>query len=433
MSSHRCLVLVIPVTTYWESVLMVSGESAGPNSSALATAQSSALLFVLGSESVRVPLSRRTVILLRSILKRDRKLTIEDSVKLRAIATTSLEHCRTLNDALGIAEASYYLGWSMSMLGELDEALQILHESLGIRRAHGDDAGVVQCLERIGNIQMAKGQRQEALSTMDEAMAIASRSGDRLGLANVLHALGGIHHELSDFVKAADALSEAITITRNVGCEGELSTNLYDMGHLKMQWGEHREAEQLLQESISIARRIGGRLMLAAGLDYLGECFRRQSKLKEAAPLLEEACLLYHELSHQALSSNIACTLVGLRSSQGDWDSAVRWHDHIIALCRGQKNLSTMAVHLIWKGRTLVKARRYDEAALHFEAAIAANVENRNSWDRGLKLLCAIPRMAMHWERRSPLLCDVKKLQRRQPQLVTPSLKLSISIGHRES
>ncbi|KIO20941.1 hypothetical protein M407DRAFT_29440, partial [Tulasnella calospora MUT 4182] len=124
-----------------------------------------------------------------SVLRKQTVATdrISDYVKLRTIATTALEHCRALKDALGIAEASFYLGFSVDALGARDKALPILHESLEIRRTHGDEVGVVQCLERIGDIQRRKGEKRVVLSILDEAVAIASRSGDRLGLVLALH------------------------------------------------------------------------------------------------------------------------------------------------------------------------------------------------------------------------------------------------------
>ncbi|KIO27643.1 hypothetical protein M407DRAFT_23074 [Tulasnella calospora MUT 4182] len=299
-----------------------------------------------------------------------------------------------------------------------------------IRRAHGDDVGVVQCLERIGIVQRHMGRRREALSTLDEAVAIASRLGDRLGLANALHATGFIQIELSDFDKAADALSEGITITRNIGWEGGLSTSLRTMGRLKMRLGDHREVEELLQESISTARHIQDRYRLTQALDELGKCFRQQSKLNEAAPLLEEACLLWRELSEEGVSKGIASTLVELKSRQGDWDRVLFWRDHIIAVCRSQKDYWGVANQLERKGEILVKAQRYDEAALHFEAAIVTAKENGYTWRSNRKQLCTIPKVEMKWERRLRLLFDVKKLQRRLPQLVTASLKLPILDCH---
>ncbi|KIO27637.1 hypothetical protein M407DRAFT_23069 [Tulasnella calospora MUT 4182] len=184
-----------------------------------------------------------------SVLRKQAAATVRttDFVEARTIATTALEHCRTLNDTLGIAESSYYLGFSVLMLGETDEALPFLRESLEIRRTHGDDVGAVQCLERIGVVQRCKGQELEALSTLDEAVALASRSGDRLGLANALHAVGFTQTALSDFAKAAEALSEAITIARNIGWEGGLSVTLNSMGSLKMWLGDYDAAEELFK------------------------------------------------------------------------------------------------------------------------------------------------------------------------------------------
>lgn len=361
---------------------------------------------------------------------------ISDVFKSRAIASTALEHCRALNNVLGIAEVSYYLGFSLHLLGDGDKALPILRESLDIRRTHGDDVGAVQCLESIGEIQRCNWQNHEALSTLGEAVEIASQSGDRLGLALVLHVMGNTHFDSSDFVQAASALLEAIMVSRSIGWEGGLSTTLRSMGRLKMHLGDYREAEEHFQESISPARHIGDRWRLAQGLEGLGSCLESQSRLDEAAPFLEEACLLWHELAQPWSSKQIAGTLVRLKSSQGDWYGALTWRDHIITVCRSQKLQLEVAEHLKQKAEILLERRRYDEAAVHFEAAMVTLWENNylSSWQWGdiQTQLCAIPKTHMKWERRLPLLCDLQKLQRRQPQLITASLKLPIPIRRGE-
>ncbi|KAG8932297.1 hypothetical protein FRC01_014715 [Tulasnella sp. 417] len=358
---------------------------------------------------------------------------LSDYVRLRTIATTALDACRALNDPLGVAESSYYLGHSVYMLAkraDVDEVLPILRQSLEIRRAHGDDVGAVQCLERIGEIQRFTGKKNEALSTLDEAMAIASRSGDRLGLASALNMVGFTHFELSNFDNAADALSEATMISRNIGWEGGLANILRNMSRLKMQLGDYVQATELLKESVSISRHIRNQRKLARSLEELGECFKRQSKLAEAVPVLEQACRLWHELSEQKTSKSIASTLVRLKSTQGDWNGVLFWHDHIITVCRSQKDHLEEGKCLIEKGKILLKLQRHDEAALHFEAAIATCRERGYSWPKGLAKLCAIPKTTMKWERRLRLLCDVRKLQRRLPQLVTARLKLPLVDDH---
>ncbi|KAG9021237.1 hypothetical protein FS837_007428, partial [Tulasnella sp. UAMH 9824] len=353
---------------------------------------------------------------------------ISDMVRLGAIATTTLEQCRTLHDALGMAEASFYIGHSAYLRGDGDAALPNLRESLETYRTLGDDVGIVSCLERISCIQREKGELQEALSTLTEAVQIASRSGDRLGLANTLHMLGWTYMDLSDFAKAADALSEAIAITRSVGWDGELCNDLLAMGRLKMKLGDYREAEEHYQESIFITRRIRDLWGTADGLNCLGDCLEKQFKLEEAAAAWEESCLLWQQQSQQQYSTRVASFLVDLKSSQRDWDCACFWLDHTIAVCRSQKDHWALASRLAQKARILVKAQRFDEAALHFEASIMICIENGYYKNEELEQLCAVPKTAMKWERRLPLLCDVKKLQRRVPQLTTSVLKLPIPI-----
>ncbi|KAG8915787.1 hypothetical protein FRC00_013986 [Tulasnella sp. 408] len=357
---------------------------------------------------------------------------ISDYVKLRAIATTALEYCRSLNDALGIAEASFYLGYSAQTLGKSDEALALLLESLEIRRSHEDDVGVVQCLEGIADVLRVKGQRRESLPILDQAVELASRSGDQVGLANVLNRVGVTHCDMSDFNKAAEALSEAIQISRDVGWNGGLSTTSHSMGRLKMRLNEYPEAEEHFRESVSVARRMGDRWRLAEGLEGLGLCYQRQSKLSEAASVLRESCLLWHELAQPWFSKEVASALVDLKTTQRNWDGVLFWSDHIISVCRSQNDHRGLANNLERKGEILVKMRRFDEGALHFEAAIAYRRENGSSWGRERRKLSTIPKAVMKWELPSPILCDLEKLQRRLPQLATAQLKLPFSPGHGE-
>ncbi|KIO27680.1 hypothetical protein M407DRAFT_23109 [Tulasnella calospora MUT 4182] len=353
-----------------------------------------------------------------------------------SMATAALEHCRNLNDPLGIADASFTLGDSLYFRGEEDEALRVLHEGLEIYRAHGNDVGAAMCLERIGELQRWTGRRDEALSTVEEAVAVASRSGNRFGVARALKTMGALHIDRWDLDKATETLSKARRIAQSIGWHAGLSDIGWRMGLVKMRSGDYDEAEALYQDSVSIARQGRARWALACGLQHLGQCFQKQSKIDEAVSALGEACLLYQELSRPQNSMEVASTLAGLKRSQGDWDGALFWHDHIIAMYRSQKEHRKVADHLKRKAEILVKAQRYDEAALHFEASMATRSDNGDfgQWERRQlrRQLCAVPKTAMKWERRLPLLCDLKKLQRRQPQLRTATLKLPIPFNSGE-
>ncbi|KIO15861.1 hypothetical protein M407DRAFT_34497 [Tulasnella calospora MUT 4182] len=355
-----------------------------------------------------------------------------DFDKAIATATAALEHFRNLDDPLGIAGASYTLGDSLALRGQVDEALRVLQEALEINRTHGNDVGAALCLERIGALQRITDQLDEALFTVEEAVAVASQSGDRFAVARALRTMGLVHLDRSNSDRAAEAFLMVRPIAQNIGWYAGLSDIEQRMGCIKMQSGDYHEAEALFQNSVSIARQARARWELAWNLRRLGECFQQQSKVDEAASALREACLLFQELSLANESVQVASTLVELKRSQGDWDGTLFWYDHIITVYRSQGGHGTVAYYLAEKGDILVKAQRYDEAALHFEATIVTFAENGYSLDWELERLCAVPKTAMKWERRLPLLCNLKKLQRRQPQLTTATLKFPIPLNSGE-
>ncbi|KIO27645.1 hypothetical protein M407DRAFT_23076 [Tulasnella calospora MUT 4182] len=350
-----------------------------------------------------------------------------------ATATAAREHFRNLNDPIGIADASFWLGNSLLMRDHMDEALPVLREALELYRTHGNDVGTAKSLERIGELQRKEERGDEALSTLEEAVAVTYRSGDRLGRGTALRTMGVVHLQRRDFDRAAEAFLKARSIAQNIGWYAGLGDTGWRMGYIKIQLGDYREAEALFQDSVSIARQFKTRWILAWALYHLGECYQKQSKLYDAASALGEACLLFQELSRPKDSVRVASTLVELKSGQGDWDGALPWHDHIIAVYRSQKEHLEVANHLERKAKILVEAKRYDAAALHFEASILTLGENGYCWRRKLSCLCAVPKTAMRWERRLPVLCDLKKLQQRQPQLFTAGLKLPIPVGREES
>ncbi|KIO24108.1 hypothetical protein M407DRAFT_26466 [Tulasnella calospora MUT 4182] len=338
---------------------------------------------------------------LANVLRRQAAAAYRDSDFDQTVstATAALEHFRDLNDPLGIADASFWLGSSLLMQDHRDTALPILHEALEMYRTHGKDVGAALCLERIGALKRMEDQLDDALSTLEEAVAVASRSGDRLGMARALRTMGSVYLDKGDSSKAPEAFSNASPIARNIGWYGGLSDVLAVTGRMKMDSGNYRE------------------------------CFQKQSKFEEAASALREAWLVFQELSLPGRSIQVASTLLELKSSQGDSGGALFWHDHIIAVSRSQKDHWNAAYHLGLKAQILVKAQRSDEATLHFEAAIVTCEENGIDWGWERTQLCAIPKTVMKWERRLLLLCDLKKLQRRHPQLRTATLKLPISIN----
>ncbi|KAG9022278.1 hypothetical protein FS837_006498 [Tulasnella sp. UAMH 9824] len=355
----------------------------------------------------------------------------DEDNKARDKATAALELFRSLEDPLGIADASFWLGCSILVLDSDDyEALRHLNQSLETYRAHEYDIGIAHCLERIATFQRINDEEEEALLTLNECLTAASRSGDRLGVARALRSLAITHYDLDNSTEAASACLEAIKIAWSIGWEGGLASALWRYLDIKRESGDLHEAGELFRESISITRQRGLRYGLASSLWVLGDYLVERSKFDEATAAYKESWQLFQEMSRPDYSKGVASDIVELKSSQGDWSGAMFWIDHVIAAHCSETDHEELSANLLKKGGILLELQRHDEAALHFEASIAISIENEFSWDEELEKLCALPKTAMKWERRLPLSCDLNKLQRRRPQLSTASLKLPIPLNH---
>jgi DNA-binding CsgD family transcriptional regulator len=95
----------------------------------------------------------------------------EDSVAMR----------RALGDIAGLALSLAKLGEVISAMGEAQTAHRLLCESLTLQRDLGDRAGMAFVLERLGMAAAARGQRRHALRIAAAAQALREAIGTPLG------------------------------------------------------------------------------------------------------------------------------------------------------------------------------------------------------------------------------------------------------------
>ncbi|KAG8918891.1 hypothetical protein FRC01_001593, partial [Tulasnella sp. 417] len=379
-----------------------------------------------------------------SVLRTQSAVALRDSNPAKAMKTASaaLEKCRDLGDATGVADSLHKLGCSFLMGNSKVDARRNLQESLEIFRTQGDGVHLARCLSTLGELYRREGQLRNAAAALGEAIDIASRCGDRLGEASALMALGGTYWARNQADLAISTLRSAQDIAKKIGWNHGLSTCLCRLGAIKFQLGEPSEAEELLLEWVGVARRSNVGFGLGKALRQLGSFFHAQGRYKEAISVLEESYSVYYNRANdfEPDVAGVATLLAHLKSVISDRVGALVWSDRAIAEWRKVGDKLEISRCLAMKGARLMEMRRYDEGALHLEASIVIDQELRDEdgvrWNR--RRLSRIPKTVITWEvgrraglappkaqslRTASLLCDIKKLQRRVPQLTTPSLK----------
>ncbi|KAG9040569.1 hypothetical protein FS837_000450 [Tulasnella sp. UAMH 9824] len=199
---------------------------------------------------------------------------------------------------------------------------------------------------------------------------------------------------------------------------------LENLGDLESWKGNHAEGFAYLDEALKLYRKEGDSRGVASVLRKQAAAAYRDSDDRKAAAIAATALEHYRALNDPLGIANASFWVASSLYVHGKPDEALPILQESLEIYRQHEHDE--------KGEVLVKVERYDEAALHLEAAMAIRRENGYPWGWELERLCALPKTVMSWERQLPLLCDVNKLQRRLPQLVTASLKIPIRRSHKE-
>ena len=194
-------------------------------------------------------------------------------------AEEALHLARAVGDPKLLAQALFYLGWSLQWRADFDRGLAYLYE--GAEQAERAHAGL--CIGgtalQIGVANADKGEYEEALRWYQRASDYALAAGDKVFMARVPNFIGGVYLELFD-------LDEAIRLN----LEGDRAAqqwwpwpeprghSLLKVGLAHLERGEHGLAEEffrrawaLLEEDIFLRWRWHIPLLRARGELALAE------------------------------------------------------------------------------------------------------------------------------------------------------------------
>lgn len=138
-------------------------------------------------------------------------------------------------------------------LGEYDEAIALLQETLNVKREIGDQIGLPASLSNLGNLLVLQGKLAEAETYLREALERRQRLQDRQGMLYSVNQAAGLaaaqerYGRATTLYAAADALHQTMAISRTADGEND---QRQDMEQVR----RHLDAATLAQCQASGAR-----------------------------------------------------------------------------------------------------------------------------------------------------------------------------------
>ena len=169
----------------------------------------------------------------------------------------SLELCRQIGDAQGIAMALHRLALLAKYADDVASARSQLEESLATFQSLGFTGSTPRVLQDLGNLCLDEGDLASARDCFDKSLAIRRRFGDTRGIALALLGLARVAMAQDDLAQARSQLEEALAILRKLGDHRSLASVLEVFAFIAARRGAAARALRLLGAAQSMRMAVG--------------------------------------------------------------------------------------------------------------------------------------------------------------------------------
>jgi predicted ATPase/class 3 adenylate cyclase len=167
------------------------------------------------------------------------------------------------------AEALFAAGTLAAVQGDRGRAIQLLEESLALRRALKDTHNLTSTLNNLGFAAYENGDLARAISCLEESVAIDLKIGKPMERSAALANLGEIAYYQGDLERAVTRLEEALAVARQADDALGIANILCNLGRVAHRQGDLARATELLREGLKLRQQLSDRRGIAESLEYL--------------------------------------------------------------------------------------------------------------------------------------------------------------------
>ncbi|MGH3712396.1 MAG: tetratricopeptide repeat protein [Micromonosporaceae bacterium] len=218
---------------------------------------------------------------------------------LQHLSQLALDTARLRLDRQAEAQFLSDLGVTAWSSGQGDRAVQLLQDSVAIRRELGDRHGEAAGLKNLATAYTERGQYVEALECAERAVSLWRMTGDRYGEAVILLTMGQVKRRMGELDTAAELLSQYLTIFQKTDHRRAQASALDDLGSTALDRGDVVTAVDCYQRALTLNRDLQADAGVAWNLVGLGEAHRRSGEPRRAVEMCEEALTISRQIGTQ--------------------------------------------------------------------------------------------------------------------------------------
>lgn len=237
-----------------------------------------------------------------------------------SLQNQAVEHFRAAGDQVGLGRAltqrtvtHRFLGDYQASLADADEALSLV--ATGDKELRDIRA---EALRARGQGLSRLGQLQEAIEWLAESLAAYRALGDAERVAMLHGDLGLIYFETGHYAKAFTHYNRALDYWRNTGNFGQQANLLNNLGVLYHLRGDYEQADLLLEEALACAEQSGYIRVKAAALASIGDLYADLEAVDAASSACRQAREIAQHIDDRFLLLYLGLAEAGLARLRGE-------------------------------------------------------------------------------------------------------------------
>ena len=215
-----------------------------------------------------------------------------------ATQRTGLAAATRAGDTAGQATSSRLLANACTELGDHDQAVGHLDNSLRLYRQLGNRLGEAMAHHDLGTVAARQGCYADALGHAEHALRLYQGIGDKAGEAAVLNDVGWSLALLGDYQQARAFCQRSLALCAETGNRSTEGNAWDSLGYAEHHLGNFGEAAACYQRALTLAREVGDRWNEAEVLTHLGDTRRAAGELPQAREVWQQALAIFEDIQH---------------------------------------------------------------------------------------------------------------------------------------
>lgn len=282
-----------------------------------------------------------------SLTERARLARIEELRERLAKLRTGCDSVERLARASWLREMGHHL----AILGNIDQALHALEESLTSFNELRDQQAKAVLIGDIARLRRLRGEVDEALRLQQERLHISKELGDDRERALTLGEIARVRAERGEVEAALELHRERLAILEALGDNRSRAVAMGDIARILEEKGKVDAALRWYRESLNVFEALGDKRARAITLGDIARIRADRGEVDAALESQQEVLKIGVTLGDKELCAGAKGNIARLRASKGDLNGAIELLQDALRICKELGNRFAYAVTLADIGR----------------------------------------------------------------------------------